>query len=365
MFLALGLVASSLLWLAPSRPPGGRAVSAAPRPAGAEDPADRHALLPPGAVELAAEHLSRAFHAGGGGKAPSLSALAEQAIPPSDADRREAEAARSRQEARARQLRGGPPTAPRLAAECTSPHFSFDEDVMPAKFRRDMVAKAKKIGRDWVHRGWGKRYGKVDIGTCKADTPECVFYLCLSEVGDHTQARAFRKCCVEHARLRDTAFDVIALLERHNVTYFLSTGTALGAVRHHGTIIPWDTDVDLAIRPDDEKAVATLCEAELGAQHHFHRDRLGKGMLWVHHSKDGKPADGPHIEIFFEAHYTDPEAFPVERCAFYGRQVNCPNRRMFGKWFPSGWQGYTGAHFHNPGRCTMYEDGRRVERAKC
>ena len=286
-------------------------------------------------------------------------------------------------------------------------YFNLSPPVCPTAFLEHLQFLAAKITNRWKANGWGKRFGRADISRCSLETPECKMWLelpiAVSDVmnrastendsvgsqrltGEEERRRRqlpFRKCCVEHRQLRDTAWFVIEQLERSNVTYFLSTGSALGAIRHSGTIVPWDTDVDIAIFPNDADKVRSIFSSavvfgksndtkpatrrKVKPLHFFNDDPQGKPMYWVHHSASGQPAGGPHVEIFFDAVYTayPKQLLPLRTCPFYGREVYCPSTGMFDVWFPGGWTIYGGGHYHGPNRCTIYHKGKRIEQAKC
>ena len=61
------------------------------------------------------------------------------------------------------------------------------------------------------------------------------------------------------AVLLDLLLKFDAVCKKHNLTYFLSSGTMLGAVRHKG-FIPWDDDIDLTMPRRDYNILAGLSE---------------------------------------------------------------------------------------------------------
>ena len=52
------------------------------------------------------------------------------------------------------------------------------------------------------------------------------------------------------------------ICDRHGIDYWLDGGTCLGAVRHSG-FIPWDDDIDIAMRKEDLKRFIKVAKSEL------------------------------------------------------------------------------------------------------
>ena len=60
----------------------------------------------------------------------------------------------------------------------------------------------------------------------------------------------------------DIAKAVVALCDKHNLTYYMLGGTMLGAIRHKG-FIPWDDDIDFGMPRADYERFLALAETEL------------------------------------------------------------------------------------------------------
>ena len=56
--------------------------------------------------------------------------------------------------------------------------------------------------------------------------------------------------------------DIDAICRKHNISYMLSGGSCLGAIRHNG-FIPWDDDIDIMLYYDDMIKLGKAIESEM------------------------------------------------------------------------------------------------------
>ena len=73
--------------------------------------------------------------------------------------------------------------------------------------------------------------------------------------------------------------EIIDILNRNGVVFYLAFGSVLAAVRHHGPI-PWDSDMDILVPvPQLQKAISCL-EAELSERFIVHGSHNDKNYSW-------------------------------------------------------------------------------------
>lgn len=63
--------------------------------------------------------------------------------------------------------------------------------------------------------------------------------------------------------LLDILKDIDKVCQKHNIAYWLDAGTLLGCIRHEG-FIPWDDDIDIAMRRSDYNRFLEVAQKELG-----------------------------------------------------------------------------------------------------
>lgn len=69
-----------------------------------------------------------------------------------------------------------------------------------------------------------------------------------------------RRCQLKQLSILE---NIDSICQKHHIGYWLDGGTLLGAVRHGG-FIPWDDDIDIAMRKEDMERFIQIAPQELG-----------------------------------------------------------------------------------------------------
>ena len=123
-----------------------------------------------------------------------------------------------------------------------------------------------------------------------------------------------------HSAILELLNEFVSICEENNLTYFLTAGTLLGAVRHKG-FIPWDDDIDVAMPRKDYEIFLDLYENVKETNYYVlsYRSHNRAGNFCKHFAKFCKKDT-----VFAESYRTSDgypgifiDIFPFDNCVYF------------------------------------------------
>lgn len=112
----------------------------------------------------------------------------------------------------------------------------------------------------------------------------------------------------------EIAKEVKRICEENNITYFLDSGTLLGAVRHKG-FIPWDDDMDFAMMRGDYERFTEIAPKKLNSRYelitwknepmypHQFAKVIKRGTIYREETRHDDGKNGIYIDVFAYDHF--------------------------------------------------------------
>lgn len=95
-------------------------------------------------------------------------------------------------------------------------------------------------------------------------------------------------------------FEIDCICEKHNIPYFVYFGTLLGTIRHKG-YIPWDDDIDIALKREDFERLMSVLKDELPKEYVISNPLTGENAtdFWASvRNSDSISIDPKRLEKF-------------------------------------------------------------------
>lgn len=123
-------------------------------------------------------------------------------------------------------------------------------------------------------------------------------------------------------RMLDILKIIDGICKKHNIQYWLSSGTCLGAVRHGG-FIPWDDDVDIEMMMDDYKRLIPILRTELPEGYILHDFEIDKNYPYPYakvrntnsYIDEASPFDMKYYGLFVDI-------FPLEKVSYLSYKIS-------------------------------------------